>query len=334
MKNMVKYKFWEGCILLIKLPKIIAVFILICTILTLASCTQTEESHKKEDVESIVSSFEHPQSKQKYKIINAFKLYDNYQDKVESNPNQSKREIYQDEVIEPIYSDCFDKGEYLHMAHYALNVAPDQLTENQLLSEKIDREETEKLIKEALFKSSDLIPSEKETTVCVFPATNVNAYMVTVGAGKITVLYNKDYTEEDIRIGISHEYHHSIWAEKYVKKDMKFTILDNLVFEGKAVMFSKLVYPEYPNDYDTLMYSEYNRENWSKVVGDLNSINLERSQEINFGGDDLPYSYGYSEGYKMVKSYLKLHPNVTPEEWTALNANEIFEKGNYIEHYQ
>ncbi|MEK5333611.1 DUF2268 domain-containing putative Zn-dependent protease [Lysinibacillus sp. FSL W8-0992] len=317
---------------MIKLPKIITAFILICTILTLASCTQTEKSHKKQEIESIVTSFEHPQTKQKYKIINAYKLYDNYQDKVESNPKQSKQEIYKDEVIEPIYSDCFDNGEYLHMAHYALNVAPDQLTENQLLSKKINREETEKLIKEALFKSSDLIPSEKETNVCVFPATNVYAYMVTVGAGKIIVLYNKNYTEEDMRISISHEYHHSIWTEKYLPKDARFTILDNMVFEGKAVMFSKLVYP---NDYyDNILYSAYDRENWSKVVGDLDSPDFKRSQEIIFGGDDLPSSYGYSEGYKMVKSYLKLHPDVTPEEWTALSAKEIFEKGNYLEHYQ
>ncbi len=40
--------------------------------------------------------------------------------------------------------------------------------------------------------------------------------------------------------------------------------------------------------------------------------------EIILGGNGLPNRYGYSEGYKMVKSYLDLHPNVTPEEWTAL----------------
>ncbi|MFJ5764412.1 DUF2268 domain-containing putative Zn-dependent protease [Lysinibacillus sp. NPDC093210] len=316
---------------MIKLPKIVVGFMLISTILMLASCTQTEKSHKKQDIESIITSFEHPQTKQKYKIVNVYKLYGNYQDKVESNPKQSKREIYQEEVIEPIYSDCFDNGEYLHMAHYALNVAPDQLTENQLLSEKIDSEETEKLIKEALFKSSDLIPSEIETTVCVLPATNVNAEMVTVGAGKIIVLYNKDYTEDRLRFSMAHEYHHSIWTEKYGSRDMQFTILDNMVLEGKAVMFNKLVYPEY---YENILYSAYDRENWSKVVGDLDSTNFKRSQEINFGGVDLPYSYGYSEGYKIVKSYLDLHPDVTPEEWTALSAKEIFEKGNYLEHYQ
>ena len=36
----------------------------------------------------------------------------------------------------------------------------------------------------------------------------------------------------------------------------------------------------------------------------------------------------------MVKSYLDLHPDQTPEDWTALSAQEIFEEGKYLEHYQ
>jgi len=313
------------------LKNFLKICMLICAMLMLASCTQTEESHEKQETENIVTSFEHPETKQKYKIVNAYKLYDNYQEQVESDPKQSKREIYKEEVIEPIFSDCFENGEYIHMAHYALNVGPEQLTENQLLSKKINREETEKLIKESLFKSSDLIPSDKETTVCVLPATNVNAEMVTVGAGKIIVLYNKYYTEDSLRSTIAHEYHHSIWAEKYLSRATDFKVLDYIVFEGKAMMFSKLVYPDY---YDKTIYSSYDRENWSKVVGDLDSTSFKRSQQIIVGGVDLPNRYGYGEGYKMVKSYLDLHPDVTPEEWTALSAKEIFEGGNYLEHYQ
>ncbi len=56
--------------------------------------------------------------------------------------------------------------------------------------------------------------------------------------------------------------------------------------------------------------------------------------EIILVGNGLPNRYGYSEGYKMVKSYLDLHPYVTPKEWTALSAKEIFEKGNYLENYK
>ncbi|MFJ8511430.1 DUF2268 domain-containing putative Zn-dependent protease [Lysinibacillus xylanilyticus] len=309
--------------------KIVVVFVLIISILTLTSCTQKEKS--KNDFESIVTSFEHPQTKQKFKIVNAYKLYQNYADKVESNPKQSQLEIYNEEVIKPIYSACFENVEYPYMADEVLNVAPDLLTENQILSEEIDREETENIIKEALLKSSDLIPSEIETTACVFPATNTNIQMITVGAGKIIVLYSKYYTEDVLRSSMAHEYHHSVWTEKYLRNAPKFTVLDNLIFEGKAFMFEKLVYPD--SDYAPI-YSTFNKYYWSKIVLDLEKYDFNRSYEIILGGNGLPRRYGYSEGYKMVKSYLDLHPNVTPEEWTALSAKEIFEKGNYLENYK
>jgi len=312
-----------------KYLKIVVVFVLIISILTLTSCTQKEKS--KNDFESIVTSFEHPQTGQKFKIVNAYKLYQNYADKVESNPKQSQSEIYNEEVIKPIYSACFESVEYPYMADEVLNVAPDLLTENQILSEKIDREETENIIKEALLKSSDLIPSEIETTACVFPATNTNKQMITVGAGKIIVLYSKYYTEDVLRSSMAHEYHHSVWTDKYLRNAPQFTVLDNLIFEGKAFKFEKLVYP----DIDIApIYSTFNKYYWSKIALDLEKVDLNRSLEILAGANGLPSRYGYSEGYKMVKSYLDLHPNVTPEEWTALSAKEIFEKGNYLENYK
>ncbi|WP_445480690.1 DUF2268 domain-containing putative Zn-dependent protease [Lysinibacillus irui] len=48
----------------------------------------------------------------------------------------------------------------------------------------------------------------------------------------------------------------------------------------------------------------------------MDKNNLNRALEIIKGGNSLPHSYGYSEGYKIVKSYLDLHPNVLIEEWT------------------
>ncbi|MFJ8517099.1 DUF2268 domain-containing putative Zn-dependent protease [Lysinibacillus xylanilyticus] len=312
-----------------KYLKIVVALVLIISILTLTSCTQKEKS--KNDFESIVTSFEHPQTNQKFKIVNAYKLYNNYIDEVKSKPELSQVEIYNEEVIKPIYSACFENVEYLHMADPVLNVDPDSLTENQKLSEQIDGEETEKIIKEALIKSSDLIASENETTVCVLPVTNANPLMVTVGAGKIIVFYNKYYTENDLRYGIAHEYHHSVWTEKYLSKDVPFTVLDNLIFEGKAVMFDKLVYPDiyyYP------INTTYTKDDWSKIALDLEKVDLNRSLEILSGGNGLPSLYGYGVGYKLVKSYIDLNPTLTAEEWTALSSKEIYEKGNYLENLQ
>ncbi|WP_409254219.1 DUF2268 domain-containing putative Zn-dependent protease [Bacillus sp. SCS-153A] len=66
----------------------------------------------------------------------------------------------------------------------------------------------------------------------------------------------------------------------------------------------------------------------------IDKYDFDISIEILFGGNGLPQRYDYMEGYKMVKSYPDLHPNTQPMEWTGLTGKEIFEGGNYAEHYQ
>ena len=67
----------------------------------------------------------------------------------------------------------------------------------------------------------------------------------------------------------------------------------------------------------------------------LRVVDSRRINEMKFGGSNgLPTSYGYSEGYKMVRSYLNLHPDMTVEEWTSKSPKEIFEEGNYIANYK
>jgi len=291
------------------------------------------QTQNKINYESIVLSFEHPRTKQKFKIVNAYKLYHNYVDRVKNSPDNSNSDldIYKEEVIKPIYSACFKDGEYLHMVYPILNKAPEDLGEIQAIVEKIETNETDQIIREALIKSSDLLPSDNETTVCVLPNTNLSSYMVTVGAGKIIVLYNSAYTEDALRAGVAHEYHHSVWTTKHRSENKLASVLDNLIFEGKAVMFEKLVYPDITF---TPVDLTYNKEYWSKIVLDLDKYDFNKSIEIIMGGKELPWLYGYSEGYKMVKSYLESNPNVTISEWTGMSPQDIFEKGKYLENYK
>ncbi|RDW18210.1 hypothetical protein CWR48_11525 [Oceanobacillus arenosus] len=133
-----------------------------------------------------------------------------------------------------------------------------------------------------------------------------------------------------MKVSIAHEYHHSVWTEEYFDPEEPVTVLDNLIFEGKAVMFEKLVYPDYS-------YIPINRSHiltfWEMIEDDLYKADLERSLEIITGAGNLPYLYGYSEGYKMVESYLNKHPNLTPEEWLGISEDVIFEEGDYLSNY-
>ncbi|MGG0657855.1 DUF2268 domain-containing putative Zn-dependent protease [Rummeliibacillus pycnus] len=316
-----------------------ATLILFLILLMLTSCTRTETSeelpHKKEqntDYKEIMYKFEDPQTKQKFKIIQVSQLFDRYFEKVKRNPSKSTLELYKEEVIQPVYKDCFENGELLYMAEEILNSAPDSLAELEKINEELEthNQEMNELIQESLLKSAALLPSQKDTAVCVFPSSRVNMPMLTVGAGKIIISYTGYYKDDFIKVSVAHEYLHSVWTGKYLS-NYSGTVLDNLIFEGKAVMFEKTVYP---NIESTPVDLTYDKELWSKIEPDLNKKDFNRQLEILVGGKDLPRSYGYSEGYKMIKSYLDLNPGKTPEEWIGLSTQEIIEKGKYFENYK
>ena len=308
-------------------------FILLLILLMLTSCTQIEKGEKEQstDDSEIVYSFENPQTNQTFKIVHVNSLFERYIEKVKDIPSHSKLDLYKEEIIQPVYSDCFENGEFIHMADVTLNKAPTSLTELKIVSELIEtrKDDINALIQDALLKSAQLLPSEHDVAVCVFPSSNAQVGMYTVGAGKIIIPYNEYFDDDFIKVGVAHEYHHSSWAEKY-SSNHSVSVLDNLIFEGKAVMFEKTVYPNL--DFTPVDFT-YNKELWSKIEPDLYKTDLNRSLEIMMGGNDLPWLYGYSEGYKMIKSYLDVNPNQSPEEWTALSTKEIIEKGKYMDNY-
>ena len=120
-----------------------------------------------------------------------------------------------------------------------------------------------------------------------------------------------------------------MYAEKGLHYNIN-TVLDNLIFEGKAVMFEKMVYPTLES---TPVDPTYDKNFWAEIEKDLDTINSTRSLEILRGGNELPFLYGYSEGYKMIESYLANAPSTSIEKWTSLSTQEIIDKGNYFSHY-
>lgn len=291
------------------------------------------EQSKNDSLDFDIITESHPDTDQLYSIINTFDLYDSYFKQTAANLEQEKiKQVYKEEVIDPIYNSCFADGEYIDMVEFLIEDYPAEESELLNVIEETNREKLHNNIVEALINSSDHLATNEETTVCIFPNTDQNIpVMITAGAGKIIVLYNNEYSEELIKVSIAHEYHHSVWTEKHIENEQTATILDNIVFEGKAVMFEEIVYPD---NSLSLVNSSYILSFWEMIEPDLNKTDLDRTLEILYGDGMLPYMYGYSEGYKMVKSYLDKNPNLTPEDWLGVNAQVIFEQGEYLSNYK
>jgi len=98
-------------------------------------------------------------------------------------------------------------------------------------------------------------------------------------------------------------------------------------------MFETLVYPQLNSTY--YVDERFNKEYWSKIEPYLESVSTREIDEMMIGGSNgIPSGYGYSEGYKMFRSYLNMHPNMTVEEWTSKSSEEIFVEGNYKANYE
>ena len=297
---------------------------LIIGIFVLAACTQNEEEN------NLIYTYNFSETGQKINIVHAHTLYEQYIEKAKDDES-GRLALYKETVIEPVYEACFEDAEFIHMAKPILNTAPKHFMElEKMTSEMAERQdELNAFIQEALKKSMALLPSESDISVCLFPSSDMSLSMFAAGAGKIIIPYNRHYTDEYIKVGVAHEYHHSTWAEQHLSDWM--TVLDNLIFEGKAVMFEKLVYPAHEI---REIYEDYNQELWEQIEPDLNKVSLERSMEILYGGGEFPYLYGYSEGYKMIRAFLEANPSLTPAEWTAVSSEEVIEKGKYFEYYK
>lgn len=196
--------------------------------------------------------------------------------------------------------------------------------------ERMNSKEVKDSLSEALELSATALPIEKEINVCLLPVSYPGIGMA-VGSDKILILFDEYFSIDHFKVTLAHEYHHSAWEAEYRKPSEKWTVLDNMVFEGKAVMFQEIIYPHQ----QMINTNEiYDQEAWDYASPHFEKETLEHSNQILYGGfDPLPSLYGYSEGYRMVKNYLEENPNLSIPEWTEQDAATIFKEGSHEENY-
>lgn len=312
---------------------------------SLAACKPTEQSdeNKVENEEStetatamiengqqhISYTFTNPNTGQEFNIVHAYMLYDDFFDSVKKQPEESLSRLFEQTVVDPVFDSCFKDN---HLWFSALGWTPKKGDFDIIRKEiaSINRDQLNTMFEESLIKSSDVLPSAIKTTVCVYPENEkFPSQMLVTGPGKIAVFFKK--LDHYYKTSMSHEYHHSVWFEKNLEDNYSATLLDHLIIEGQAVMFETLVYPDL-NNTAHIVDERFNKEYWNKIEPYLESVYSDRF--VLGGSDGLPYNYGYSEGYKIIRSYLSKHPDLTVEEWTSKNPREIFEESDYLTNYE
>lgn len=256
-----------------------------------------------------------------------------------ANPDSDLELLYQKHAVEPYWQQCAAGGEYVALAEGAVNPIHDLVQLEQMI-QVLQNSEIETQIEEAYARANQLLPSGS-TTICVFAQDPVNTFIrdrmngvggLTAGAGKIWLqAYPEGNWEEWINYTLAHEFHHSVWTEQHYDENEPFHLIDYLVFEGRADAFARQLYPELTAPWTDALGAEEEIIQWETIQKILKATSYQTQRDYMFGnqGRDIPLWTGYTIGFHIVQEFIETHPEVSVEEWTAMEAMDILEQSGY-----
>lgn len=248
--------------------------------------------------------------------------------------------FYKELILDPVYEDFIDGGEYAVLADRYIGRTikdhDDLVYKLGLFKDK----KVELIVKGALEKCNSYLAGIN-TTVYIFPSVGDYEQMtdplggvagVTIGQGKILILVDPtvDNWESVLSYVVAHEYHHSIWTSMQLEEN-SFTLIDYLVFEGRADSFANIVYPEVEVPWTSSIDFNDEKTVWKLIDDQLGKVNNDVLNKVMFGGvKDYPHWSGYTIGYHIVQNYLEKNPEVDVATWTNMSSSDILEKSGYV----
>lgn len=265
-------------------------------------------------------------------------MYEEYEEYINRSRNSSANlsKLYKEIILDPVYKNFISGGEFSTLADMYIDTTIRQLEDLEDKLRMLYDNKVEMIVEDALEKSNQYLPGV-DTTVYIFPST-LEYYRLTrhggvagctLGSGKILLLVDPtvDGWESRLSYVVAHEYHHSVWTAKVFDKK-KFTLLDYLVFEGRADSFANKVYPDEEVAWVNSIEYEEEKNIWSLISEQLNSEDGELLHNVMFGWG------GYTIGYNIVQDFLKNNPEVSIEEWTKMDSREILDKSRYEDKFK
>lgn len=300
------------------------ILILLPVILSLNSCTPPKEKNNLST----------------HKIIFLTNLYSNW---LEVDKKLSPKESikYGGKLLDSIFDTYFSKCEYAALFQSYRADTSNGIVDRTSLKKTIEllnsQQQTIKdRINNALMKCEDYLPYDN-LNIFIFPSfdsTDSEKYGgvggLTVGSKHITIFidpFAKGW-EEQLEITIAHEFHHAYWTELNFNS-IQGTFRERLIFEGKAEVFSHLIYPEIKQPWDSTLSEIQKKELWNKIRNKLENTDFVWQDSIMFGIKEYPLCGGYILGRDIVTAALKQCPNMEPKYWTNFSPDFILKTSGY-----
>jgi uncharacterized protein YjaZ len=296
--------------------------------LTLTSC-----SKKVPDFERTVFNI----NNQRIEVLTTFNLIDNYL----SNSGKQHKDIVKASnkfIYKPIQDEILDNAE----AAFLFNTIKIPYETNDYLRNEIELLKTSDLlpiIKESVTKITKELPGPN-TKIIILPASSLNRPTlvklklpisgITLGSGKIILSIDPTFQnwKDFLPYCVAHEYHHSTWCSRnWVSAD--FSLIEYLVFEGRADLFASEQYNSVSNPLTNFLTIDQESEIWRLIKSEIFEKGHERINKVMFGSDNIPFGSGYNIGFNIVRLYKEKYPSSLTQDLMDMNPNEIFERSGY-----
>ena len=274
-----------------------------------------------------------------HKIIFFTSCYSSW---LEADKKLSRKESvkYGEKLLDSIFNVYFSKCEYAGMfQYYGPNTSKgflDRTSAMKVIEQLNSQQQTIKdRINTALMKCQNYL-SYDDLNIFIFPSFDSSSEKtwgidgLTIGSKEIIIAINpfaKGW-EDALEITIAHEFHHAYWTNLNFNS-LRNIFLDRLIFEGKAEVFSHLVYPKIKEPWDSTLTEIQKKELWNKIKNKLENTDYVWQDSIMFGSKDYPFCGGYILGRDIVTSALKKSPNIEAKYWTNFSPDFILKSSGY-----
>ncbi len=311
------------------------ILILISALLLILVGCSKESGH--DEIKKLPSQkeVEFNHGEQKFKVIPFYKEVLDYTKKANEEPALNNNDLYNDTVTQPLREKITDNK--LTLSTDLSNFLTTTRDVNRL--EKYSKEllmkqnKINNAIKDALISSSKELSGGDKVVVVMpinpeVPIDDMNGVAAwTLSQNFILLQINPNFSEDQLKYTIAHEYHHTVNMEDSIGS----SLLDFVVFEGKGDTFAKMIYPDIEVSWTQDVPEDLIMDALEQLKKHGSSFDQELYNEFMNGNatKNIPKWANYIIGYKIMQSYLIRNQNSTIKEWTALDPKKIIQGSEY-----
>lgn len=250
-----------------------------------------------------------------------------------------RRDQFQAAVGAPMIETCVGDGEFAELAIPLVEAPIIDVEAARTALNDFDGAGMMDLLTAELGALQQALPGPPVTVCVVFAGDDLTDFVVgqmngvtgvSPGAGRVVLIVAPSASDVALRYTLAHEYHHSWWASQQTGP-ATFTLLDYVVFEGRADAFAQLQYPDARAPWTDRLTPEQTRQQWVAIQSEIDSQDPDLLQTVMFGGGSYPQWTGYAIGSAILDGFVAASPDAMVADWSLMASTDVLAESGYAD---